>query len=66
MLVLSRKIGEEIVIADQVCIRIASIQGRRVRLAISAPEDISIFRAEIQRQRIEFTSEPEQLVRIED
>ncbi len=64
MLVLSRKIGEEIVIADQVRVRISSIQGHRVRLAISAPDDISIYRAEIQRQRLEFTAEPEQLVLI--
>lgn len=35
MLVLSRKIGEEIVIAGNVCVRIAGIEGKRVKLSIS-------------------------------
>jgi len=56
MLVLSRKVGEEIVIADQVRVRIASIQGKRVRLAISAPDDVPIFRAEIHSQQREFAA----------
>lgn len=64
MLVLSRKVGEEIVIANSVRVRVTSVQGKRVRLAISAPDDISIFRAEIQNQRFEFNSEPEQFVLI--
>lgn len=66
MLVLSRKIGEEIVIAENVRVRIASIQGQRVRLAIAAPDDVSIFRAEIHQQRLEFTPEPAEPVLIGD
>ena len=62
MLVLSRKVGEEIVIANQVRVRVASIQGKRVRLAFSAPDDVPIFRAEIQTQQREFTADPELLV----
>ncbi|MEO8166021.1 MAG: carbon storage regulator [Betaproteobacteria bacterium] len=64
MLVLSRKVGEEIVIANRITVRVTSVQGQRVRLAISAPDDVSIFRAEIQSQRLEFGSETEQLVLI--
>ncbi|HRX77663.1 MAG: carbon storage regulator [Planctomycetaceae bacterium] len=66
MLVLSRKIGEEIVIAGNVCVRIAGIEGKRVKLSISAPSDIPIFRGEIHRQRCEFSVEPELLALIGD
>ncbi|HUG69554.1 MAG TPA: carbon storage regulator [Pirellulaceae bacterium] len=64
MLVLSRKVGEEIVIANQVRIRVSGIEGKRVKLAISAPDDISVFRGEIQRRRCAFTPEHELLVSI--
>ncbi len=64
MLVLSRKIGEEIVIDNQVRVRVASIEGKRVKLAFSAPEGIQIFRGEVHRQRCEFTPESELLVLI--
>ena len=64
MLVLSRKVGEEIVIANQVRIRVAGIEGKRVKLAISAPDDISVFRGEIRRQRCALTPEHELLVSI--
>ena len=52
MLVLSRRVGEEIVIADQVRVRVVSLRGKRVRLAIAAPEYIPIQRAEIYSNRI--------------
>lgn len=61
MLILSRKIGEEIVISDQISIRIADVQGKRVKLAISAPDDVPILRGEIQRQRFDLTHETELL-----
>ena len=54
MLVLSRRIGEEIVIADHVRLRILDVQGKRVRVGISAPESIAVHRDEIQRKRLEF------------
>ncbi|MDA1052417.1 MAG: carbon storage regulator [Planctomycetota bacterium] len=54
MLVLSRKIGEEIVIADQVRVRILAIHGQRIRLGIMAPESVQVHRAEIHQQRLEF------------
>jgi len=56
MLVLSRRIGEEIVIADRVRVRVAAVRGNRVQLAIAAPTSVPIHRGEIQRQRRELTS----------
>lgn len=47
MLVLSRKIGEEIIIGGYIRVKIADIRGSCVRLAVDAPRDLQIQRAEI-------------------
>jgi carbon storage regulator CsrA len=46
MLVLSRKLGEEILISDNITVRLLQIGKGRVRLGIEAPPEISISRAE--------------------
>ncbi len=46
MLVLSRKVDEQIIIGD-VTITIVDIRGDKVRLGIDAPKEVSIHRAEI-------------------
>lgn len=47
MLVLSRKVNEEIVIAENIRIKLVKIAGGRARLAISAPREIGVRRAEL-------------------
>jgi len=47
MLVLSRKIGESIIIGDEIEISIVDIQGDNIRIGINAPKNIKIFRKEI-------------------
>jgi carbon storage regulator len=47
MLVLSRRKGESIVIGDQVRVTVVEIHGRRVRLAIDAPAEVKVLRAEL-------------------
>jgi carbon storage regulator len=44
MLVLSRKIGEKIVIGEDVVITVSRIDRRRIRLAIEAPKSVPILR----------------------
>jgi carbon storage regulator len=51
MLVLTRKIGEEIIIDEEICVTIVDIRGDRVRLGISAPRDTRIVRREIHERR---------------
>ena len=47
MLVLSRKKGESIVIQDQIEVTILGVEGDTVRIGISAPKHIDIFRKEV-------------------
>ena len=47
MLILQRKAGESLVIGEDITVRVVSVDGARVRLAISAPDDIPILRSEL-------------------
>jgi carbon storage regulator len=47
MLVLTRKPGQSIMIGDGVEVQVLSVGGEKVRLGISAPRDVSIFRNEV-------------------
>lgn len=47
MLVLSRKIGEEVIIDDCIRVKVIEVRGKRVRLGIEAPEFIAIVRGEL-------------------
>ncbi len=48
MLVLSRKVGQEILIGDNVRITITKVSGNRVTLGVDAPEHIRILRGELE------------------
>jgi carbon storage regulator len=47
MLILTRKPGETIIIADDVKISVLGVEGRQVRIGIDAPKEISVHREEI-------------------
>jgi carbon storage regulator len=51
MLVLTRRIGEEIVIAGNIRVRILGINGDKVRLGITAAPSISVDRQEVHARR---------------
>ena len=52
MLVLMRKIGEEIRIGDNVTVTVLLTAGRRVKLGISGPGNVRILRGELQSERV--------------
>ena len=54
MLVLSRRVGEEIVIGNNIRVKVVALQGGRVRLGIVADESIPVHRAEIKLRIDEF------------
>ena len=47
MLVLSRKVGESIVIDGHIKVTVVEIRGDKIRLGIEAPRDIAVWREEI-------------------
>ena len=49
MLVLTRKIGERIVIDDRITVTVLEVQGNRIRLGIEAPKEIPVMREELVR-----------------
>lgn len=47
MLVLTRKQGESVLIGDEIEVRVLSVNGDKVRVGISAPRHLEIFRNEL-------------------
>ena len=57
MLILTRRIGESIIIGDDVSITVLGVKGNQVRLGVNAPKDGSVHREEIY-QRILTEKDP--------
>lgn len=51
MLVLSRKLGERILIGDSVVVTVVKIDRNQVRIGIDAPDEVAVFREEISPNR---------------
>ena len=47
MLILTRKIGESIIIGDNVKVTVLGVEGRQIRVGIDAPKEVSVHREEI-------------------
>lgn len=47
MLILSRRVGETLMIGDDVTVTVLSVKGNQVRIGINAPIDIEVHREEI-------------------
>jgi carbon storage regulator len=58
MLVLTRKPGEKIHIGSGITITVVEVKGNKIRLAIDAPEDIPIYRAELYNLLARIGTEP--------
>lgn len=56
MLILSRKVGESLILDDRIEIKITEISGEKVRIGIEAPRDCRILRKEL-RQTVESNRE---------
>jgi len=62
MLVLTRRIGEQLVFGDDIRVNVLGINGNQVRIGIHAPENVSVHREEIymriQKQKEEALKSP--------
>lgn len=54
MLVLSRKVNESIIINHNITVKVVGVKGNKVRLGISAPDDVPVDREEVAHHRAEF------------
>lgn len=51
MLVLSRKVGEKLVIDGNITVEVVRIQGNRITLGLFAPPDVKILRGELNQKQ---------------
>jgi len=47
MLILTRRVGETIMVGDEVQVTVLGIKGNQIRIGIKAPEEIAVHREEI-------------------
>ena len=47
MLILTRRVGESLMIGNEICVTVLGLRGNQVRLGVTAPRDVSVHRQEI-------------------
>jgi carbon storage regulator len=59
MLILTRRIGETLMVGDEVTVTVLGVKGNQVRIGVNAPKDVAVHREEIyERIKQEQANEP--------
>ena len=58
MLILTRRVGETLMIGDEVTVTVLGVKGNQVRIGVNAPKEVSVHRAAIY-QRIHAEKSPQ-------
>lgn len=65
MLILTRKVGENLLIGDNISITVLSVRGNQVKIGVDAPKDVSVHREEIYHRIKEAEDELKKIARLE-
>ena len=67
MLILTRRVGETLMVGDEVAVTVLGVRGNQVRIGISAPKEVAVHREEIyQRIKAEEPTRKNRRIRLND